>query len=198
MDWGWGCRWLDSGGQGEEAGEDRTGYLWMLEGCINAAVLGCLDAGVPMRDVVGAVAVGVLRHPRVTKSGVSQRSWSEAELLVQPAPREKRQCASLHVFAFTGDGQLVLAESEGKFDVDKWGRAERVARRAVVGRNRGGGEAKGQTAGQDTGMNGHQDHEQETDAYFEGQDLLEDGSILETFRRCVEERVARDERWKGG
>ena len=128
----------------------------------------------------------------------SKRRGRDVQLLVRPDTRERKSCASLHVFAFTGDGQLVLAESEGRFDVATWSRAEKLARRAVVGKDRGRQEPKGQVGGEDVGMNGHQDGEEIANEDEEGEDLLEDGSVLGMFRRCVEERVARDERWKGG
>ena len=34
---------------------------------------------------------------------------------------------SLHAFAFTGDGGLILSESEGTFDVETWKQARSVA-----------------------------------------------------------------------
>ena len=153
----------------ESVGGQRTGYLSLLAGCVNASVLGCMDAGVPMRDVLGAVLLGVS---------------PDGEVLVQPDARSRRGCGSLHVFGFTGEGGLVLAESEGAFGIEEWERLEMVARRCVLG-PLGRGRARGVEG--DIHMNGNVDGE--------GEPGLEGGSVIEMMRRVVAERMERDGRW---
>lgn len=44
-----------------------------------------------------------------------------------PAPKDIQQAKSLHVFAFSLQGELLLNESEGSFDMDEWENAYDVA-----------------------------------------------------------------------
>ncbi|EXJ83153.1 hypothetical protein A1O1_06772 [Capronia coronata CBS 617.96] len=102
---------VKGGGQGET-------YLDLLASALNAAVLGCVDAGVQMKAIAGAALVGICPDGR---------------MVVGPSVVQRKKCASLHVFAFTSDSQTVLMESEGKFTMDDWKQAERAARSAVLG-----------------------------------------------------------------
>lgn len=102
---------VKGGGQGET-------YLDLLASALNAAILGCLDAGVQMRAIAGAAVVGIDHNGR---------------LVVGPSVVQRKKCSSLHVFAFTSDGKTVLMESEGKFNMDDWKRAGQAAREAVLG-----------------------------------------------------------------
>jgi len=104
---------------GEDEGNEGS-YLGLLAGCINAALLGCLDAAVPMRTVAGAVLVGVM---------VDQ----DMRVIVQPGLRDRKKCKSLHVFAFGRDGSCLLMESEGRCSIEEWATAEATARRVVIG-----------------------------------------------------------------
>lgn len=144
-----------------EEGGQNVRYLGYLPGCVNAAVMGCLDAAVPMKTVLGAVMIGV------TKSG---------DILGQPDAWERSICESLHVFGFTANGKLVLAESEGRFTVDEWEQGQALGQRMVIGQEAEEGDAI---------MNGNQ----------EG---LEGGSLINMLRQTIEARVARDERWNEG
>jgi len=101
---------VKGGGQGET-------YLDLLVGAVNAAVLGCLDAGVQMRSLVGAALIGFNE---------------KGDVVVSPRVQERKRCRSLHVFAYTAKGQCVLMESEGRFQVNEWEAAERTARQIVV------------------------------------------------------------------
>lgn len=143
---------VKSGGQGES-------YLGLLAGATNAAVAGCLDAGVQMRGAAGAAIVAIKRS---------------GELVVWPDTRQVKQAKSVHVFAYGRQGECLVMESEGDFDIDEWEEAERVVQRVVVGAasaedddismDQGGAEA------------GH--------------------TLLASMRRAVEVRVDRDGRWR--
>lgn len=105
---------IKEGGQGET-------YLPVLVGAINASVLGCLDAGVQMRQLVGAALV-VIRDDL-------------GELIQSPTVQERKLCQSLHVFGFTSHGKTLLMESEGNFTIDEWTEAHGLARKMVLGLN---------------------------------------------------------------
>lgn len=102
---------VKSGGQGES-------YLEVLVGTINAAVLACLDAGVKMRGISGAVLIATMKDgATVTWPNLDQRKLARA----------------LHVLAYGREGQCLLFESEGSFHLGAWEQAETAARREVMG-----------------------------------------------------------------
>ena len=149
---------------GEDEGDvegNGVAYLSTLAGCVNAALMGCLDAGVPMNTVAGAVLVGIGRN---------------GETIVQPDLMESARCRSLHIFVFTADGRLLLAESEGNFSIGEWEMTESVARKLVL----------------------QLDMDTEK-VYTNGlQEQLENGSIIQMLRRSVDAKVTNDERWRDG
>ena len=102
---------VKAGGQGES-------YLDLLVASVNAGVLGCLDAGVQMREVVGAVLVGV---------------DFQGGLVVSPTVKQRKMCGSLHAFGFLRSGEVVLMESEGRFRMEEWEAGLELARKAVLG-----------------------------------------------------------------
>lgn len=145
---------------GVKGGGQAESYLETLASAINIAVLGCLDAGVQMRGVAGAAVVSISPTGKVD-------AW--------PGLKERKEAESLHVFCYGRDGQNLLFESEGHFELDWWVEAERVARAVVLG-----------------GM-GRDDEGENGDVVMEEKSE----SLFATFRRVVEERVERDNRWKG-
>lgn len=142
---------VKGGGQGES-------YLELLAGCVNAAVLGCLDAGVQMSGVVGAVLVAVRR---------------DGEVVLWPGLSERKRCASLHVLGFGREGEMVLCESEGVFDMEVWEQVYTAARKAVVGREPDDGEDVVMDDSQQLGL-----------------------GLMGNFRRAVEARVVKDSKWR--
>lgn len=102
---------IKEGGQGET-------YLPVLASAINAAVLGCLDGGVPMKQIAGAALIGI---------------GNDGTCLVSPRIEARKQCRSLHVVAVDGTGSVVLAESEGAFKMQDWTRAQEEAKSLVQG-----------------------------------------------------------------
>ena len=106
----------DLPGGAKEGGQGET-YLPTLANAVDASILGCLDAGVKMKQIAAAVLVGIaadgsiLEHPRVVKA---------------------KMCVSLHVFAFSATGETVLMESEGPFKMTNWTRAHNLAKTLVL------------------------------------------------------------------
>lgn len=139
---------VKSGGQGES-------YLEVLVGAINATVLGCLDAGVKMRGIAGAVLVATIQ---------------DGSTVLWPDLKQRKLARALHGLAYGREGQCLLIESEGAFDLVDWEQAETAARRVVIGKA------------------------DKTDGDVDIDASLTD-SVFELMRRCVETRVTKDTRW---
>lgn len=154
---------VKGGGQGET-------YLDMLASALNAAVLGCLDAGVQMKAVAGAALVGI---------------GPDQDVVMSPEVSTRKQCTSVHVFGFRSDGKTLLMESEGKFDMDNWKQAEQVARSAVLGHDKNTNASEVDKQNGDSAMNG-------TDATTANSAI----SVLDVMREAMEARVIKDERWR--
>lgn len=107
---------MKEGGQGET-------YLPILASVLNAAVIGCLNAGVQMRQIAGAVLIGIL--------------GSDGTCLVSPRVQDRKSCRSLHVFALDGTGDVILVESEGAFKMADLSRGLERARLLVLGEDNG-------------------------------------------------------------
>lgn len=77
-----------------------------------------------MKAVATATAVAVL---------------PDKSLVVDPSPRELYEAESLHILAFTSKDELLLVESEGDFDLDRWDAVvERAKRACCQGRKQPG------------------------------------------------------------
>lgn len=78
---------------------------------------------------------------------------------------------SLHVFAFSGDNRLLLAESDGAFGYDEWDEACEVAEEACC-----------KTGGVDLG---------------EGMEVDgAEGNLEDWLRKVVRKKVEHEQRWK--
>lgn len=56
----------------------------------------------------------------MTFSAASIAILPSSGLRDNPSPKEISQASSVHVFAFSSKGDLLLSESEGTFDVNQW------------------------------------------------------------------------------
>lgn len=96
------------------------------------------------------------------------------ELVRKASVKALKEAASLHVLAFSSLGELLLAESEGAFDVDIWDQvyrwAEKDCRKSDLG-----------------------DPTQTDDVDM---DLSKPGSLEDSLRSIIEEKAAREYRWK--
>lgn len=93
-----------------------------------------------------------------------------------PTPIECQDAASVHVLAFTSHGELLVAESEGSFDMDEWEEIYDHAKGLCC---------KGHGSTEDDIM--HEDG-LENDAA---------PSLMMFVKSAVQEKVATDLHWKG-
>lgn len=98
-----------------------------------------------------------------------------AELISNPSPTQLRDAASVHVLTFSARGEVLLAESEGEFDVGVWERVHFEGERVC----RGGG-------GEDVDMVG------------QGMGMEREGGLEGALRGVVKGKVERDLRWREG
>ncbi|MCJ1418456.1 exosome non-catalytic core subunit rrp46 [Xylographa parallela] len=81
--------------------------LQILPPLLQASVLALLSASIPLTVLITSVLVAV---------------DIDGNLNHNPSPVEISSAASLHVLAFSSHGRLLVAESEGLFDMDTWER----------------------------------------------------------------------------
>lgn len=154
---------VKGGGQGET-------YLDLLASALNAAVLGCLDAGVQMSTIAAASVIGLSRDRN--------------QVLVSPGVIQRKKTSSLHVFALTKTGKTLLIESEGKFSMDDLKQAEQAARLAILGH-----------LANDTNTGSVNKH-QNGDVAMNGTENVSIDSVLDVMRKAMEARVIKDESWR--
>lgn len=97
--------------------------LLLLAPALNAAVLALLDAGVPLKTVLAATTVALIK--------------GSGKVMVEPALEDLKSAASKHVLAFTSTGQLGFVESEGDFEYDDFERAVEAGRSVCSARHEG-------------------------------------------------------------
>ena len=154
---------VKGGGQGET-------YLDMLASALNAAILGCLDAGVQMRTIAAATLVGLGRD--------------NSQVVVHPGVVQRKKTSSLHCFAFAKDGKTLLIESEGKFSMDHFKQAEQAARLAILGH-----------LANDTNAS-NTNKQQNGDVAMNGTGSSSVVSVLDVMKKAMEVRVIKDESWR--
>jgi exosome complex component RRP46 len=92
--------------------------LPVIPALIQASVLALLSAAVPLRATATSTVVSV-----------NPGSFHQ----VDPTPQQLQEAQSVHVFAFTSQDGLLLAESEGDFTFDEWTDVCQTARRICCG-----------------------------------------------------------------
>jgi len=86
----------------------------IIPGLANAAFFALADAGVPLGGTIAGALLGVL---------------GDGKVVVEPAETELGECRSVHAFVFSAQGEMLLCESHGGFEVEEWeGIAERAER----------------------------------------------------------------------
>jgi len=98
---------------------------------------------------------------------------SKGSLLRRPSPEDVIAAHSLHVFAFSSHNRILVAESEGSFDIDFWETIVEEARREC-----------------------REDLSAENNTNDASMDTAEDGSLEDSLRRVLEVKLAGDRRWK--
>ncbi|MCJ1396287.1 exosome non-catalytic core subunit rrp46 [Xylographa bjoerkii] len=86
--------------------------LPILPPLLQASILALLSTSIPLTMLVTSTLVAV---------------DSNGNLNHDPSPVEISAATSLHVLAFSSQGRLIVAESEGSFDMDTWERATEKA-----------------------------------------------------------------------
>ncbi|KAL9012058.1 MAG: hypothetical protein Q9173_003138 [Seirophora scorigena] len=134
--------------------------LPLLPVLLQSSVLALLSTSLPLNMALTSTLVAV------TPSG---------ELIGGPRPGIIEEALSLHVLAFSSNGQLLLAESEGAFDMDIWdqvyGIAEHICR---------GSKSEDLDGTEDINMEPPND------------------SLESSLRNILQEKTAREQRWKEG
>ena len=90
-----------------------------------------------------------------------------------PSAEELKVASSIHVFAFSSHGDLLVVESEGEFGVETWEEAYQKARLACRG-------------------------EEEDDSNSEDVSMDSDNGtkLKDVLRNAVRQKVAREQKWK--
>ena len=90
-----------------------------------------------------------------------------------PSAEELQVASSIHVFAFSSHGDLLVVESEGEFGIETWDEAYQKARLACRG------EEEDDSNSEDVSM-----------------DSDNDTKLEDVLRNAVRQKVAREQKWK--
>jgi len=94
------------------------GDVAVLPSLINAAFLALVDGGLPLETTMSAALVAVSTN---------------GELLREPSVKDLLACKSVHAMAFDMQGEMLLDQSTGDFDVDTWEKVVDLAQQSCVG-----------------------------------------------------------------
>jgi exosome complex component RRP46 len=98
-------------------------HLPPLPALLHTGLLALLNGNIPLKGIATSVLVAV--DGRTGESG--------NVVLIDPGEKEIKSAKSLHVFAWSSQGELLLAESEGEFGMDELEDAAEAARRTCRG-----------------------------------------------------------------
>ncbi|SPN97174.1 related to RRP46 protein, involved in rRNA processing [Cephalotrichum gorgonifer] len=90
--------------------------LPIIPALLHAAILALLSGAMPLKGIATAALVIV---PEAT---------SDEKTIVDPTPVQISRARSVHVLAFTSEGDLLLSESEGQFSLADWDEVVGAAR----------------------------------------------------------------------
>ncbi|KAK7969601.1 hypothetical protein PG988_008674 [Apiospora saccharicola] len=82
--------------------------LPILPALIQTAVLTLMSAAIPLTATLTSVVIAATAEDGSTRE------------IINPTAREIQMSRSLHVFAFTSHGDLILTQSEGEFTMKEW------------------------------------------------------------------------------
>ena len=94
-------------------------------------------------------------------------------MILDPTSEQLKVAASIHVFAFSSHGDLLVVESEGEFGIETWEEAHQKARLACRG------EAENDSDSEDVSM-----------------DSGSDTKLEDILRNAIRQKVAREHNWK--
>ncbi|KAL8945810.1 MAG: hypothetical protein Q9222_007701 [Ikaeria aurantiellina] len=135
--------------------------LPVLPALLQSSILALLSTSLPLTMTLTATLV------IVSPSG---------ELVTEPSPKAIKEATSTHILGFSSHGKLLLAESEGVFDIDTWDQVHDKAEKTCRGTSVG-------------------DSDQMTDV-----DVSATGSeSLETsLQNAIQDKAQREQRWRNG
>ncbi|KAL8786906.1 MAG: hypothetical protein Q9213_002537 [Squamulea squamosa] len=135
--------------------------LSLLPALLQSSILALLSTSLPLNMTLTSTLVAVSRS---------------GELVTGPLIKAMKEPTSLHVLAFSSHGELLVAESEGAFDMDIWdqvySKAEKLCR---------GSETSNMAETDDVDM-----------------EPSESDSLENSLRGIIERKTVRDQRWKQG
>ncbi|EKG15617.1 Exoribonuclease phosphorolytic domain 1 [Macrophomina phaseolina MS6] len=99
-----------------DAADDRSrsSILSILPSLLQASILALISASIPLSTTFSSTLLAV--SPDNT-------------ILTTPSVKDLTNASSVHVFAFTPKGALLVVESEGKFNLDTWDNVYNTAAR---------------------------------------------------------------------
>ena len=131
--------------------------LPILPALLQASVLALLSTSIPLSMTLTAALVAV----------------DARRLKLDPTAEELKVASSIHVFAFSSHGDLLVVESEGEFDIEIWEEAYQKARLACRG------EEENDSESEDVSM-----------------DSDNDTKLEDVLRNAIRQKVAREQKWK--
>jgi exosome complex component RRP46 len=127
---------------------------------VETAVLALLSALIPLSATLSSTLVAIDHN---------------SEQIIHPSPSQLSKAKSIHVFAFSSHGDLILAESEGTFTLEDWEQVYDSAETAC-------------------GTRGSEHDEDGVDEKMKaGDEVTAMGGYL---RQAMQAKVERDQRWK--
>lgn len=131
--------------------------LPVLPALLQASILALLSTSLPLSTTLTATSITV----------------DGERLLSNPTAEQLKVATSIHVFAFSSHGDLLVVESEGEFGIEIWEEAYQKARIACRG------EEESDSESEDVSM-----------------DSDNDTKLEDVLRDAVREKVAREQKWK--
>ncbi|TGO11598.1 hypothetical protein BTUL_0106g00370 [Botrytis tulipae] len=138
--------------------------LPLLPALLQTSVLTLLSASIPLSMTMTSVLLAL----KNTEKGTT--------IIENLTPLDCQDAASVHVLAFTSHGELLVAESEGSFDLDEWEEVYEHGKGLCC---------KGHGLAEDDTM--HED----------GLENEAPSSMMMFVKSAVQEKVATDLHWKG-
>ena len=89
----------------------------VLPTLVNAAFLALVDGGLPLQSTMLATLAVVSANGSIS---------------VEPSEKELAGCKSVHAFAYTQQGEMLLSESAGSFELEQWKQVADEAEKACV------------------------------------------------------------------
>ncbi|KAK7718248.1 exosome non-catalytic core subunit rrp46 [Botryosphaeria dothidea] len=143
--------------EGDSADDrSRSSILIILPSLLQASVLALVSASIPLSTTLSSTLLAV--------------SSVNSTILTTPSVKDLASASSVHVFAFTPKGELLVAESEGKFGLDTWDKLHDTAAQICCA-------AKAEDGNMDV-------------------DGAEGTNLHEVLKDAVKQKIEKDQAWK--